>query len=112
MRYLKISPRFFIKNREKLLSKLDKSSIAIIHSNYEMPRSGDQYFPYRQNSDLFYLTGINQEKTTLILCPGHNDKELSEILFIRKSNKKLETWEGKKLTQGEAGEISGIKNVK
>ncbi len=112
MKYPGINPGLFIKNREKLISRLDKNSIAIIHANYEMPRSGDQYFPYRQNSDLFYLTGINQEKTILVLCPGHYDKELREILFILKSDKKLEIWEGKKLTRDKAGEISGINTVR
>lgn len=112
MRYSKIDHRLFIKNREKLDGRIEKNSIAIIHSNDQMPRSGDQYFPFRQNSDLFYLTGINQEQTILILCPGHHDKELREVLFIRKSSKKLEIWEGKKLSRNEATEISGIKTIK
>jgi Xaa-Pro aminopeptidase len=112
MRYLKIETSLFKKNRTKLIRKLEKNSIAIINSNDQMPRSGDQYFPFRQNSNLFYLTGIIQEKTSLILCPDHNNSDLREILFIRKSNSKLEIWEGKKLTIEEAGKISGIFTVK
>jgi Xaa-Pro aminopeptidase len=112
MRYSKIETSLFKKNRTRLIGKLDKNSIAIINSNDQMPRSGDQYFPYRQNSNLFYLTGIIQEKTSLILCPDHNNSDLREILFIRKSNSKLEIWEGKKLTMEEAREISGIPTVK
>jgi Xaa-Pro aminopeptidase len=112
MRYSKIETRLFKKNRAKLISKLNKNSIAIIHSNDQMPRSGDQYFPYRQNSNLFYLAGIIQEKTSLILYPDHNNTDLREILFIRKSNTKLEIWEGEKLTMEEAKEISGIKAIK
>jgi Xaa-Pro aminopeptidase len=112
MRYSKIETSLFKKNRTKLIRKLDKNSIAIINSNDQMPRCGDQYFPYRQNSNLFYLTGIIQEKTSLILYPGHKNSNLREILFIRRTNSKLEIWEGKKLTIEEAKEISGVSTVK
>jgi len=77
-----------------------------------MPRNGDQYFPFRQNSDLFYLTGIDQEKTILTLCPNHPDKSLREILFIIESNEKIATWEGHKYTIEEAQKASGIETVK
>ncbi len=112
MRYLPVSNKLYKKNRQKLIKKIEKDSLVIINSNDQMPRSGDQYFPFRQNSNLFYLTGIIQEKTALILCPDHNNKDLREILFIRKSNSKLEIWEGKKLTLDEAKEISGINTIK
>ena len=112
MKYLPVNNKLYKRNREKLIKKLKKDSLAVLNSNDQMPRSGDQYFPYRQNSDLFYFTGIIQEKTSLILCPDHNNTDLREILFIRKSNRKLEIWEGKKLTLAEAKEISGIKTVK
>jgi len=77
-----------------------------------MNRSSDQFFPFRQHSDLFYLTGINQEKTTLVLAPDHPEEKLREVLFIRRSNAKLETWEGHKYTPDEAGSVSGIKNIR
>ena len=77
-----------------------------------MNRSADQYFPYRQDSDLFYLSGINQEKTILMLAPDHPDESLREVLIIRRPNQKLETWEGHKLNPEEASAISGIKTVK
>ena len=112
MRYNRIIPSLFKKNRQRLLNRLGLESIAVIHSNDEMHRSGDQNFMFRQNSNLFYLTGISQEKTILLLNPGHPDEKLREILFIRKSNKNLETWVGHKLTQDEASEISGIKTIK
>ena len=102
----------FVRNRKKLLMSLKKNVIAIIHSNDEMHRSGDQNYKYRQSSDLFYMTGINQEKTILVIVPDHPDEKLREILFIRKSNKNLETWEGHKLTIQEAKDISGIITVK
>ena len=102
----------FVKNRKKLIKLLQPSSIALIHSNDEMPRNGDQYFPFRQNSDLFYLTGIDQEKTILTLCPNHPDKSLRDILFIIESNEKIATWEGHKYTIEEAQKASGIETVK
>ncbi|UCH14252.1 MAG: aminopeptidase P N-terminal domain-containing protein [Bacteroidales bacterium] len=112
MRYLPVSNKLYKRNRQKLIKKIEKNSLVVVNSNDQMPRSGDQYFPFRQNSNLFYLTGINQEKTALILCPDHDSKDLREILFIRKSDSKLEIWEGKKLTKDESKEISGINTVK
>jgi Xaa-Pro aminopeptidase len=112
MRYSKIKSDLFVRNRKKLIKKLAADSIVIVNSNDEMPRSGDQYFPYRQNSNLFYLTGIMQEKTSLLLFPDSKNEELREVLFIRKSSSKLEIWEGRKFTPDEAREISGINTVK
>ena len=97
MRYSQIPRELFIRNRQKLKGRLEKDSIAIVHSNDQMLRNGDQFFPYRQNSDLFYLTGIEQEMTILLLCPDHPDKDRQEILFIRQPDPKLEAWEGKKI---------------
>ena len=112
MRYTKIKTSLFIRNRARLIKKMGRNSITIINSNDEMPRNGDQYFPYRQNSNLFYLTGIAQEKTSLILYPDNKNIDLREVLFIRRSNSKLEIWEGKKLAPAEAKEISGIATVR
>ncbi len=110
MRYKAIPNTLFAKNRKKVLSELSTDSIAIVHSNDQMPRNGDLFFPFRQNSDLFYLTGIEQEKT-IILLVKEEDKDLQSILFILKPNPKLEIWEGKKLTKDEASNISGISSV-
>ena len=112
MKTVVIPPSFFEKNRNRLSHSLKGRSLAIFHSNDEMSRTADQYFPYRQDSDLFYLTGINQEKTLLLLAPDHPDETLREILFIRKPNPILETWEGHKLLPEEAKTLSGIENVK
>ena len=106
-----LTHRLFVHNRSKLMPRLKKNSVAILHSNDEMPRNGDQYFPFRQNSDLFYLTGINQEKTILALCPDHPVHKNREILFILKPNPQFETWHGKRLSKTEAIEISGIQNI-
>jgi Xaa-Pro aminopeptidase len=101
----------FIRNRKKLTDKLDDQSVVIVLSNDHPLRSGDQNYRYRQNSDLFYLTGIDQEETILVLCPGHPEDKKKEILFILKPDKTKERWEGHKLTKEEAGTLSGIKNI-
>lgn len=112
MKTVDLPVSFFAHNRERLSHALKQRSLAILHSNDEMNRTADQDFPYRQDSDLFYLCGINQEKTTLFICPDYPDESLREILFIRRSNSKLETWEGHKLTISEARAISGIRTVR
>jgi len=101
----------FIKNRIKIAEKLTGNSLAILNSNDQMPRNGDQFFSFRQNSDLYYLTGIEQEKTLLLVYPGHKSEKYREVLFILKADKNTEIWEGHKLTKDEAKEISGIQTV-
>jgi Xaa-Pro aminopeptidase len=112
MKTINIPVSLFIKNRDKLSHVLKKRSLTILQANDEMNRSADQYFPYRQDPDLFYFCGINQAKTLLLLAPDHPDESLREVLIILKPNHKLETWEGHKLTLDEARVISGIKTVK
>ncbi|MGD2034675.1 MAG: aminopeptidase P N-terminal domain-containing protein, partial [Bacteroidales bacterium] len=111
MRYEPIGKNFFAANRKKLSKKLKPGSIAVFFANYQMPRNGDQYHPYRQNSDFFYLTGIEQEKSILLIAPDA-PKETKEVLFILRSNKLLEVWEGHKLTPDEASAVSGIATIK
>ncbi len=112
MRYSAIQNSLFIKNRKKLSDTIKNKGIAVINSNDQMPRNGDQLYKYRQNSDFFYLTGIEQEKSMLMLNPNAKTEDDKEILFILKANKNLEIWEGHKLTKSEAADISGVKNVK
>jgi Xaa-Pro aminopeptidase len=112
MKIVNIPTSLFVKNRDKLSHVLKNRSLAILHSNDEMNRSADEYFPYRQDSDLFYFCGINQEKTILLIAPDHPDESLREVLIIRKSDQKLETWVGHRLTVEEARTISGIKTVR
>ena len=109
MKYKKINPVFFKNNRKRLLDLLPDKSFVILFSAEEQHRNGDQNYPYRQNSDFFYFTGIEQEKSILILQKSKN--KTSEILFILKPNPKLETWEGKKLRKNQASAISGIKTI-
>jgi len=101
----------FEKNRQKLTRRLPAHSLLIVNSNDEMPRTADQYYPYRQHSDLIYLTGIHQPKSILCICPGSPDKQLREVLFIEKTNEQYNIWTGQKMDKEEATAISGIKNV-
>lgn len=112
MKNVTIPAGLFIKNRIRLAHAMKPRSLAILHANDVMHRSADQYYPYRQDADLFYFTGINQEKTILLIAPDHPDTTLQEVLFILRPNRKLETWEGHKLTPEEARLISGIKTVR
>ncbi len=112
MRYSTINAELFKNNRKNFCNRIIKSSIAIFHSSDEFPRNGDQNFPFRQNSDFFYLTGIDQEKSILILAPDYPDPKLREVLFLIETNEKIAIWEGHKFTKEEAEKISGIKTVK
>ncbi len=103
---------FFTENRKKLAGRLSPKSVAIINPNDELTRNGDQDFPYRQSSDMFYLTGLIQEKCILTLCPDHPEESMREIVFTIKPNKQLETWTGHKYTKEEVQRISGVKTVK
>jgi len=107
----KMNSNLFIKNRQKLINSLLPDSLAIINANDEMPRNGDQYFPYRQNSDLFYLTGINEPKTALVLCPNHPNDNYREIVFVSKPSDSHAIWYGRQPTKEEVITISGIKQV-
>jgi Xaa-Pro aminopeptidase len=112
MKTITLPVDFFKQNREKFARALKPGSVAILHANDEMHRTADQYYPFRQDSDLFYLSGINQEKTILLICPDNPDRSLNEVLFILRPNLKLETWEGHKLIPEEARDISGINTIR
>lgn len=112
MRYDLIDSSLFIRNRSKLEKKLKPNSLAIIHSNDEMPRNGDQNFPFRQNSDMFYLTGLDQEKSILTLFSNHPDEKMREIAFIVETDDHMVTWYGHKYSLEDAAKVSGIKTIK
>ncbi len=112
MRYQSITAQMYVRNRAKLIEHMKPGSMAIVNANDEMPRSGDQTFLYRQNSDLFYLTGLDQEKCVLTLCPAHPVESLREVLFTVKTSDLMVTWNGYKYTLDEVREVSGIKTVK
>jgi len=112
VRYKKINPQLFIENRKNFTAKMEKNSIAIFYSNDEQPKIGDQFFDFKQSSDFFYLTGISQEKSVLILYPDSPLEEYKEVLFTLKTNEQIAIWEGHKFTQEEATDVSGIKTIK
>jgi len=111
IRYETIEAGLFIENRKRFAALLKPKAVAIINSNDEMPRSADQNFVFRQNSDLFYLTGIDQEDTALFLFPDAPTPEQREILFVRRTNEHIAVWEGHKYTKEEARAQSGIQTV-
>ncbi|TWP26075.1 M24 family metallopeptidase [Apibacter muscae] len=110
-KYNTIDKNLFIKNRQKFVQRMRPQSIAIFNSNDIFPIGADSTLPFQQNRDLFYLTGIDQEETILVLCPYAHLEEYREILFIRETNKHIAIWEGEKYSQEQANDISGIKSV-
>lgn len=111
MRYPKINKKLFINNRKNLVSQLKDNSVVVVNANDIMPTNADGTMRFRQNSDLFYLTGVDQEETILVLCPDFPDKKYHEVLFLRETNETIATWEGHKLTKDEARELTGIETV-
>ena len=111
MKYLPIDSGLFKHNRSNYIKNLKPNSIAVFHSNDEMPSNADQYHPFKQNSDLFYLTGIDQEDTTLILYPDAPNPKYREALFLKKTNEYIAIWEGHKYTEEEARTASGISTI-
>jgi Xaa-Pro aminopeptidase len=111
MRYANISKDLFVLNRKRLVSELKPNSVAVFNSNDSMPTNADGTMRFRQNSDLYYLTGVDQEETLLVICPDYPDKKMREVLFVRETSEQIATWEGHKLTKAEAREVSGIETV-
>jgi Xaa-Pro aminopeptidase len=111
MRSETIGKELFIQNRQRLVKELKPDSLAVFNSNDIMPTNADGTMPFRQNTDLFYLTGIDQEETMLVVCPNFPEERYREVLFLREPSELLEKWEGHKLTKKEAQEISGVKTV-
>lgn len=111
MRYRIPEPALFLNNRAKLTKELPENAIVVMHSNDEMPRNGDQTFAFRQLSDLFYLTGLDQEKTILVMAPRHPDKALREMVFTIKTNDEMVTWNGYRFTKEQVSTISGVNTV-
>jgi Xaa-Pro aminopeptidase len=102
----------FTSNRSRLTQLLLPRSAAILNANDILPTNADGTRPLIQNADLYYLTGIRQEESVLVLAPDAFEPGHREILFLREPNKHLATWEGHKLSQAEATRISGIQNVR
>ena len=111
MRYQPADPQLFIRNRSNLLPLLNGDSLAILHSNDVMPTNADGTMALKQNTDLYYLSGIDQEESVLLIFPGAHSKQDREILFVRETNDYIAVWEGAKLTKKNASKLSGIKNI-
>ena len=111
MKYHPISAELFTLNRSNLAKLLETGSMAVFQSNDIMPTSADGTMPFVQDADLYYLTGIDQEETTLLLFPDFPDPKMREILFLKKTNEHIAVWEGHKYTKEEAREASGIQTI-
>lgn len=111
MKHLPLDPAIFIKNRKRFADRMKKGSIAIFNSNDEMPSNGDAFYPFRQNSDLYWLTGIMQEDTMLILFPDNPDPKYREVLVLTRPNEMKEKWDGRRFRSEEAKKISGAETV-
>lgn len=111
MRYDAFPSELFCKNRAKLTASLSPKAIVVLSSNDIMPTNADGTMGFKQQTDLFYLTGIDQEETILILYPDAPEEHLKEILFVKETSELIAVWEGHKLTKKEATQISGIKNI-
>ena len=112
MRHLHIDAKLFIKNRERIKASLQPGSLAIVNANDILPTNADGSLTMQPNSDLFYLSGIEQEESILALFPDHPDETMREILFLREPNEHLKVWEGHKHSKEQAISISGIRNIK
>lgn len=111
MKYLPLDPKIFIENRKRFVKEMEANSIAIFNSNDELPTNGDALFKFKQNSDLYWLTGIEQEDTMLILFPANPDPKYREILVLVRPNEIKEKWDGRRHRREEATAISGIKTI-
>ncbi|MGI8584070.1 MAG: aminopeptidase P N-terminal domain-containing protein [Chitinophagaceae bacterium] len=111
MKYIPLNPDIFIHNRKRFTDKMEKNAIAIFNSNDELPLNGDALHPFRQNADLFWLTGIEQEDTMLVLFPDNPDVKYREVLILIRPNELKEKWDGHRLTALEGQNISGIKTI-
>ncbi len=111
MRYKPISNKLFIENRKRLAEHLKPNSVCVFNSSDVMPKSADGAFKFIQHTDIFYLTGIDQEETVLLIYPDAKEEKLREILFIRETNDNLAIWEGRKYSKEEARQISGIEKI-
>ncbi|GAB3900341.1 aminopeptidase P family protein [Larkinella knui] len=108
MKYTAISNDLFTRNRQRLAGLLKPKSVVVLNANDVMPTNADGTMGFRQNNDLFYLSGVDQEETILVLFPEHPDEKFREVLFLRETSELIEIWEGHKLTKEEAEQTSGI----
>ena len=111
MRYQPISSSLFTKNREKFMSRMRPKSLAVFNANDIYPIGADSTMPFQQDRNLYYLSGVDQEESMLVLFPDAADKKHREILFVRETNEHIAVWEGEKLNKSTAYKTSGVKTV-
>ena len=111
MKYEQISSQLFVKNRRKFAEKMKPGAIAVFNSNDIYPISADSTMPFQQHRDIFYLSGVDQEESILVLFPSAAKEKHKEVLFVRETNEHIAIWEGEKLTKERATEVSGIESV-
>ena len=110
-KYSNPSVNLFVKNRRKFAQSMAAGGIAIFHSNDEVPRNGDAYFSFRQQSDLYYLTGIDQEDTILVLFHDCPNPLYREMVFVKETSEQIAIWDGARLNPNQVFEVSGISKV-
>jgi len=111
MKHLPLDPKIFTNNRKRFTEKMVKNAIAIFNSNDEVPANGDSLYLFQQNSDLFWLSGILQEDTMVILYPDNSDPKFREVLVLIRPNELKEKWDGKRLRAEEAKKMSGFETI-
>ncbi len=111
MKYHQIDRNLFIKNRKKFVGQMAPQSLAVFNSNDIYPVSADSTLPFAQHRDIFYLSGVDQEESILVIFPDAFEEKHREVLFLRETNEHIAVWEGEKLTKERAFEVSGVKTV-
>ena len=111
MKYQKLSPQLYIANRSRLAAAINHGGIAVFTSNDIYPTSADGTMPFKQASDIFYLTGVDQEETILVIFPSAAQAAHQEILFVKETSEHIAIWEGAKLTKEQARAQTGILNI-
>ncbi|TRX61795.1 aminopeptidase P family protein [Fulvivirga sp. M361] len=111
MKYKPLNKELYVLNRKRFAKELKSNSLAVFNANDIMPINADGMMAFRQNSDLYYLSGIDQEETILLLYPDFHNGQLREVLFLKETDENIAVWEGHKYTKEEAREASGISSV-
>lgn len=111
MKYTRIDKELFISNRKNFIQKMEGSALAVFNSNDIFPISADSTMPFQQHRDIFYLSGVDQEESVLVIFPNSKNEAHKEVLFLKETNEHIAVWEGEKLTKEVAFEVSGIKTV-
>lgn len=111
MKNLPLNPQLFIENRKRFIKEMKPNSIAIFNSNDEVPSNGDALYKFQQNTNLYWLCGIEQEDTMVILFPDNPDEKYREVLVLVRPNELKEKWDGRRLRDTEAKEMSGMKTI-